>query len=296
MRYYIILILVFCFSCTKQVSFDVNIDSKIVVNSIYSTDSVIKIWLSTSGTITEPYNTNPLTFQVLVYENDQLKFESLAISKNINTGIIPNVSAKYSIEVKSDGYNSVYTTDSVPSTVGITNAEYIFPIAVNEYGDHIGEAQVTFTDPAGEQNYYELVFHDDNYQYITNFIEYTITDPVILNESDLDYYPSSILFSDELINGLTYTMKVKISGGFTINSEGVKPLCYLYAELRSVSKNYYLYLKYLTRHLYSQQQQDKDFYEYLYNCEPVDMYSNIENGYGIFAGYQSSVHQLILKD
>jgi len=289
------MILGFC-SCTKEVPFDVNIDSKIVVNSIYSTDSVIKLRISTSCTITDSYNSNPLTFKVSVYENDQLKFNSLVNSGAINTNIWPNVSSKYKIEVETDGYNSVYTSDSVPSRISITKAELIFPIAVDEYGDYLGEAQVTFTDPVEYKNYYELLIRSKDMASWTSFVDYPVTDPVMLNEGDLDYYPSSIFFSDELINGQTYTIKIRDYVGATINSDGIKPTGVYYAELRSVSKNYYLYRKYLTRHLYNQQQQDKDFYEYLYNGEPVDMYSNIENGYGIFAGYQSSVSQLILKD
>ncbi len=284
------------FSCTREIPFNVNIDTKIVVNSIYSTDSVIKLRISTSGAITEPYNGSYIPFKVLVYENDQLKFDSFVSSRIVNTSIRPVESNKYKIEVATAGYNSVQATDSVPSKVRITNADFVFPIAVDEYGDYLGEAQVTFTDPGEDKNYYELLFFFKDRHFWTNFNDYPITDKVLLNEGNLDYYPSSIFFSDELINGQTYTMKIRGMVGATINSDGIKPTGELYAELRSVSKNYYLYRKYLTRHLFSKQQQDKDFYDYLYNSEPVDMYSNIENGYGIFAGYQSYVKQLRLKN
>ncbi|PKP08113.1 MAG: hypothetical protein CVU09_17410 [Bacteroidetes bacterium HGW-Bacteroidetes-4] len=280
----------------EYLTFDVNIDSKIVVNSIYSDDSVINIWLSTSGIITEPYNSNPTVFLVSVYENDELRYTSQANSGKLNTHIRPNVSSKYKIEVSSNSFSSVSTTDSVPSIVGITNAEFVFPIAVDEFGDYLGEAQVTFSDPVECKNYYELLINVGVNNYFTGFMDYPITDPIILNEGDLDYYPSSIFFSDELINGQSYTLKIKVAVGVVINSEGIKPSSELYAELRSVSKNYYLYRKYLTRHLYNQQMNNKDFYDYLYNGEPVDMYSNIINGYGIFAGYQSSMSKLNLKN
>ncbi len=45
-----------------------------------------------------------------------------------------------------------------------------------------------------------------------------------------------------------------------------------------------MYYKSWTKHRYLQQSEDdfKDWWETLFKGEPTDMYSNVENGYGVF--------------
>lgn len=54
----------------------------------------------------------------------------------------------------------------------------------------------------------------------------------------------------------------------------------IYIEIKSVSKDFYLYQKTL-----------KEYYNSINNpfSEPAEVYSNIKLGYGIFAGYNSVI-------
>ncbi|MCB0476306.1 MAG: DUF4249 family protein [Flavobacteriaceae bacterium] len=56
-------------------------------------------------------------------------------------------------------------------------------------------------------------------------------------------------------------------------------------EFRTVSEDYYLYHSSITRQNYSE---GSSF------AEPVFVYNNIENGHGVFAGFNTSVDSVLL--
>jgi len=291
-NYLLLLFVLFFFSCTKELDITTEFDNYLVVNSIFSSDDKMEIQFSKTYAISDSTNDFTDNLKIMLYDNSALVLDTLVHQTDLTTSIVPKENHTYSLKVSSDEYGDIKTEDSMPHKVSINKTALIFPAGVDEYGSYWGESQITFTDPANEENYYELLVYTGVGNYWNDFSEYTITDPVILNEGDVDYHPTSIFFSDELINGETYTMSIKGSMSVQINDEGVKPLGELYAELRSVSKNYYLYRKYLTRHLNNQQVAYSDIYDFLYSGEPVDMYTNVENGYGIFAGYVRSIKQI----
>jgi len=51
----------------------------------------------------------------------------------------------------------------------------------------------------------------------------------------------------------------------------------------------------ITRHAYNQQFQN-EFLDFIFKGEPQNMFTNIENGYGIFAGYCESTFQIIQNE
>jgi hypothetical protein len=169
------------------------------------------------------------------------------------------------------GYDTVYAQNAMPEQVRITDATIIQPVSVDKYGTYTSQVSITFSDPAGERNYYELFFEGAGYD-----DENKITDPVLLNEGDIGYFPSSYFFSDELFDGQEYTMTIKRYLGHGIWADAV---------LRNISKDYYLYRKYWTRHSYNQIGFDREVGNLIYAGEPLTMFNNIVNGYGIFAGY-----------
>jgi len=64
-------------------------------------------------------------------------------------------------------------------------------------------------------------------------------------------------------------------------------------EFRNISRVYYQYLKKMNRHLATigvdlDIQDENEFIDFLYMGEPVNMYTNVTNGYGIFAGFSKS--------
>jgi hypothetical protein len=228
------------------------------------------------------------TFHLKLFEEENLLIDSVFIGNYLTTNTIPIVNKKYTVEIAATGLPVIRAFDSIPDQVPITDALLIFPAGVDPYGDAIIEADISFSDPSDETNYYEILIYsaEGEINYWNYYGDVEITDPVLLNEGDLAYYPTTFFFSDALFNGEKYTMKI-IDGGRSPYGEVFKH----YVSLRSISKSYYLYRKYYTRHAYNQQFQG-DFLDLIFKGEPQNMYSNIEGGYGIFAGFQETTTEV----
>jgi len=101
-----------------------------------------------------------------------------------------------------------------------------------------------------------------------------ITDPVLLNEG----IPIAV-FSNEIIQGNSYNITINYTTG-SASSTGTN-LFPLILELRSISKNYYQFLK--QQYLYERGR----YPEFGSAFTSTNLYSNIIGGYGIFAGFSS---------
>lgn len=144
-------------------------------------------------------------------------------------------------------------------------------ISVDKYQTYTSRAIITFTDVATKSNYYEVVFEDSQYDY-----ENKITDPVLLNEGDISYYPETYFFSDKLFDGEAYSLNINKDLGYGQDTKVI---------FRNISYAYYMYRKYWTCHSYNQVAFDKGIGALIYTSEVQSMYNNIVNGYGIFAAY-----------
>mgnify|MGYP001385274459 CR=1 FL=1 len=151
-----------------------------------------------------------------------------------------------------------------------------------ESGWYEGSFFITFSDPPEERNYYKVCLYvedryfdydDSVYKYYFEKLFFSSTDPVASAEAS-----SNLAFSDEIINGLTYRLKIDIDNHGSIKGEK-----YI-AEIVTMSEAAYLY-----------ENTVNIFYESVRDpfSEPVIVYDNIENGYGIFAGQQSSSFEFI---
>ncbi|MBE9468357.1 MAG: DUF4249 family protein [Bacteroidetes bacterium] len=290
----IIVFLILYTSCTKELNCKLEDTKSLVINSVFNPKNYFTFNLSYTTSPLNSYDSINEKLHFLFYEENNLIIDTFLQSGILETNIRPIPNKEYKVEVLSDKLPSIITSDSIPNIVNIDKAILIYPAGVDEYGDFCVEAMITFTDPPQEENYYELlIYHLHKYDNEKNYWNWDgdvkITDPVLLNEGDVDYLPSSLFFSDELFNGETYTLKVK-RGGYNTRFE-TNSGCY--AELRSVSKSYYLYRKYYTRHVFNQQLQGEDLRDFIFMGEPRSMYTNVVNGYGIFAGYWGTTKELI---
>jgi hypothetical protein len=205
----------------------------------------------------------------------------------------PGVGDQLSITVKKEGFESVTSSTHIPNKIQIVDTN-VTPIAYfNEYGDVYSEISLTFKDPVDQENYYAVRVSDIAYSDYneSDFYKLTTSDPIITSES---YYPSimnfnldnpkELLFTDETINGKSHTLDVYYSppqGGSAKNwiSEH-----FISIHLRNVTKEYFQYKTSLIQHLNNKEE------DFLYGMgEPLDIVSNIENGHGLFAGFNNDI-------
>ncbi len=173
----------------------------------------------------------------------------------------------------------------MPKNIVITNIKD--SAGIDDKGDYYSQFSIFFEDDPNKSNFYEVAVWTTMSPNIIWYGSCTSDDIIIKEEGNEDYYPRDLLFSDKLINGLKKEIKVNIYPPAYSSPNGeraylIDPYYTFIVHFRSISENYYKYKKTLIRHMAC-----KD--GGVFGCEPVEMYSNIEGGLGIFAGYSSYV-------
>jgi len=203
----------------------------------------------------------------------------------------------YSCSIRIDGFPDLYCKDSIPSNTRVRITDYTNTAKVNEEGGYNAGVTIEFQDDPTTEDYYEVIIDKR-----TEYSRYSVyafdeTSEVLLNEGLEPYFTESLVFSDELMEESNISMTLDFEG--TNNRK-----CYyndscvfkvfehaLIVELRHVSREYYMF--------------KKDFYFYEKNLytqftegtsTAFSLYSNIENGLGIFAGFTASVDSIWVPD
>ncbi len=220
----------------------------------------------------------------------------------------PDYNTVYKIEISSEDLPVVSATNQLPTPVQIINLTKQDSVMFGEDGKYLHQLDITIDDPAEINNYYEftiIAYYKLDYSEVwwldsTELAEVDTSyrtrtrvpqsqDIVLKNEGLLDYYPRTFPFSDELFNGQTYTLNINYllpssSAGWDDTEINLITDYQLIVAVRSVSEDYYKYKKKLIIH---QENQNSDIWNGI--GEPVQMFSNIKNGYGIFAGYTTFI-------
>ena len=309
--YFAILVLLL-FSCTKEIEIKIpeNQHKLVVYSTIvpltFPKPKDLGIVLQSSKHIFDTTTSIIDDAQVLYYENMILK-DTLKYVDSINTYVIsesmsdyPIAGNTYSIKIIKEGYDTVTASTTIPSKVNITDT-VITPIAYfDETGSVFSEIAITFTDPANETNYYELAVSDIAFSYNTpsDFYELSTNDKIITSES---YYPSLmrfdvnkpkyLLFTDKEINGKEHTLNVYYTPPQRESDKRYISAHYISIHLRNVTEEYYRFKTTMIQQLYSRQE------DILYGMgEPLNVKSNIKNGYGLFAGFNNDIVSLHINE
>ncbi len=292
---YLFFLLILSFSCTKVIDISPKyFNPQPVANCIFKTEHRIDCYLAESNSILDTGINWLSNAQVDIYENGLLKENLLELEKgHYISAFYPEADKNYEIKAKTSKYE-ISAFNTIPELSDLLSFKYTLPAGFNSEGTPYYEADISFKDAPETTDYYEIAVYrkystENKKTYINQF--YT-NDKIILNEGDVEYQPGSLFFSDELFNGHIYNLKFKYTSGWGIDSSGYIPDSNYYLIFRSVSKEYYLYRKSWTRHRYFQNNIDQGIYT-LFKGDPVEMYTNISNGYGIFAGYGETEKQLI---
>jgi hypothetical protein len=172
----------------------------------------------------------------------------------------------YTLHASAPGLEAIEATDSIPTPVQIQRVEVNF-------GANIENITVHFSDPPGIKNYYQIgILQEIQGIPGMTFPVYFETDDLIF-ESQGGIDEEEAFFDDSLISGQDYGLRLRIYPQ--------EPIGELYVLLLSVSESYYRYME-STKDL-----DDNPF------VEPMRAFSNIANGFGIFAGYSISAVRVL---
>ncbi len=300
------IIFILFLSCTKEIQMkEQDIEKRLVVNGLICPDSLISVKVSTTTAILDNQNKFVENAIVKLFCNGTF-IENLTYNGNgqyISETVYPVENKYYTIEVEREGYPTIRATDTIPEKTFITHGTHSEGNTYDEYGDPHHDYEIVIDDKE-KTNFYELVFIKQDFpnQYINNYnISYqsglSVADPVLRSDSELDYLAWSYIFSDNFFNGTKYKMFNKFSST-SVSGKYNQPIAPTakdrYAILRTTTSVYYNYRKFWLRHSNNQQigiRVEEPLFMSLINS-PIPMYSNVENGYGIFAAYNQTHYKL----
>jgi len=199
----------------------------------------------------------------------------------------PQQQKNYHIEVSAQGFETVYANNIIPNKVFIKDTIIIPNAYVDKNGFVYSQIKLIFDDPPNENNYYEVFFNEKgfNNEFQGTFI---YSDDVIITSEN--YYPDLttiglqnpvyLPFSDKLINGQEHEFTISYFSGINV-SGGLQTGDIYFLIFRTISEEYYNYRTSQLEFFYNK------YTDVIYGQnEPINLYSNIENGFGIFAGFQ----------
>lgn len=292
-------------SCTRVTEITIPpLDAELVVNAYFSPNSTWKARVSKSiGILDTTRNIAPIINAFVTIKNestqllDTLKFLQGFYVSNKK----PEIGQLYTIKVEATGYKTVTASDRIPSLptelVGkwdtaskvILNSVLLIPV---EYYP----LPFSFKDVPNQSNFYKCatsiydkkLLKTDTIRHEMNFERKGLIsqDPSVLQlhkEQDFMLF-DDILFANTKHSflglaqtSLFYPFQLSLNEPLESQKRNIE----VYLDIWSLSENMYLY--------------EKSYYTQQFNrpnpfAEPNNIFSNIKNGYGIFAGYQ---HQRI---
>ncbi len=272
-------------SCKKVIDIELpETDSKIVVNSFFTDGNKIKVHLSKSIGILENIVPECTDATVILRENDIIIDTMYLESGYYYSDRIAEKNKKYSLKIIEPGMETVLCEDIIPEKTILQSSVCTDSVLIDENGFIINELKLDFQDFAGP-NFYEV---DLEAKDVINNEKMGLwfmknSDPIITSTGLLDYDPRTLIFTDKLFDGKHCSVKIYFASQ-SYSDYNLK------ITFRSISESYFKYKEKQFAYLYSL---ENDIFSGM--SDPINLYSNITGGYGIFAGYSSDEKVIIVS-
>ena len=298
---YFFILSVFFASCDIVVDLDIPEHKRVlVVNSILTTDSMINTSISHSvgafdaSSISYVNNATVEVYEdgVLLGNMDEQASLTHDSSGELDSTYVYNFNQKpvagkiYSYEIVHPDYEAVRASTTVPAAVKL-NINDVTLLSEQDYEKHY-RVRFSFND-ASEDNFYRLRLRNPN-RY-SGFDYFESNDASMISSAGIQsdgatFYGDEALFDDEMFNGTEKEISIDLFDykSFWFEEEGIEVQFIL--ELTSVSESYYTYIRSLRAHYNNQDQ-------FIFAGEPVQVFTNIENGLGVLGSM--SVDTVLLE-
>jgi len=270
----------FVLSCEKEIPLEADeIQPRIVINGIFEAGDTMEIHVSESRNVLyDGILPNLENASAKLYDaNDNFLGDFTGYPGGIYRleNYLPVVGMSYKIKVTHSGFDDVSSQTNAPSLISITSID---TLRKGEYLNY----EIKFNDDPAAVNYYavtidKITFYEDEF---TGEL-HSFNDPgSYTNEiyvqsgyednSDGTKWGDIFLFSDATFNGGICSFSAEKYDYQSIDSS------FVVISVRSLSEDYFKYSISLDKY----NQTDGDPF-----AQPVQVYSNVENGFGIFSGY-----------
>ena len=302
------------FSCQEQV---VELDIPghtpfLVVNGILDTDTLMFLHVSNSVGSFQQGEINSISdANVLLYENN-IFLDSMRVDFNNQDFInifedgpfwaadenkpiyyysydaLPQFGSTYSVEISHPNFETVYAQTKVPNEIQLAELEIVDNSDQSE--DYSSTLNLSFFDDPNTNNYYRInLYRNTQYEDDSGVIvrkEYPLelfsNDPSFSQGIPFDGYSFSgrrVFFSDDLFNGMQ--KEISFDFDYKIDYETKETIT---LQLTSFSEEAFNY--------YNSMENNNDRFFSDIGTEPVPIFTNVENGAGVFASGNSVYFQV----
>jgi hypothetical protein len=277
--------------------------SALVVNSAVMVGDTIRVGVGKSMGVTSYRTAADLNISnaTVVLTEDGVPVQALTYdpyTRAYNSSLVAKAGKTYGVKASATGFADAEATASAPSLVQIEGIK-LLPMARAINQEQQDEIVISFTDPAGVGDYYMITINpmypqmgpdsSKGFEYSYSECVYS-PDPSIesISNDEIDqstcHSSSGIFFRDELFNGRRKELKLYVRAGlaqtFNVNgTDTLRPTIQLYHMTEA-------YFRYMKTSQFSMQNEGNPF------AEPVSIYSNIKNGYGIFSIVNMDVKEI----
>lgn len=293
-------ILLILIGCETVITIDLpKEDSKFAITSILNPDSTFSAYLYTSSSILDQLKYDQVEDATITIKNTSngeiydLEY-SQQLEKYVSTKK-PEVGEEYTLSIEAEGFETATSKIVLPSE-DISISDLIYEIEKFEYGwGYEMEYAISFNlKDSPEKNYYEFTVFSKNKTYSNDTLisvhtreHSTYTDDGALFEE----YTDLLIINDELFNNQTKKISFYFYPSWEtencFRASEVLPNCdivrTIILNVRAINGEYFKF--YQTLGL-----QSELYYDPI--AEPVNVFTNIENGFGIFAGFKNHYFQI----
>lgn len=321
-------------ACETEIEFNgKEVEPVLVLNCLTCTDSTLEVKLTASRFFLSNVDTfTSITNASIVLKANDLTVETLVHKGNgIYTSTYkPQAGERITLIASAPGFETISTTEdfplriadySVDSTISTSDTMYQVDVwgtsdgngmtwykdTIGQYYNVIHRYTIRFTDPPGKKDFYRLIVQNNTYHWADSLLlsgtkSYSYGFKNIVFDSgesggmegiaeDSNYDPLN-LFTDELIDGSTHTINIEyhqlvytnIRPGHQNDYYTTPRRHKLDIQLQPISKSYYLFLK--TFQAFDNTDP--------FMSEPVQIYTNVKNGLGIFGARTQQIKSFVL--
>ncbi|MDG2370840.1 MAG: DUF4249 domain-containing protein [Flavobacteriales bacterium] len=293
-----IIVLVFTISsCEKIIPFTGEITQpKLVVNSLFENQNRWSVHISQSLSVLDTSslsNIENATVRIMDDQNNVVEILTHDFGGHYTGITFPQLGENYRVEAEASGFTSVYSENNLPTPISIISVDTNTTFVDDE---EKLEMSITFSDPVNINNYYLVSvaaggwFTDDYWNgtsWVIDSTFYEFSIPILVDDPTFENYGSNRwenngIFTDFSFDGQNKTIDIAInSGEYEYKLDDLE---YFEVRIYNITEAAYLYNK--SYNLY-QNASGNPF------AQPVQVYSNVSQGFGIFAGSQLNVFSIL---
>ena len=272
--------------------------SKLVINCYFEADSLWEFQVSKSLSVLDNAPLKTIKNATIRLFQEGVLLDSINVMDDDgyyrSNENLPEEGKEFSIEVSSPDFKDVLNAkDIVPKKTSIAKVEvllsdtsFYYYDEYNSWGHVKGSFEITFSDQKDVSNYYQLMayYNDSLFNYFEDGPVFSHVERRMISVSSEDIsvensteYGNSILINDHIYDGKNYTISIDFEDWSAKKGRDY------YLELTSITREGFLYRK--TIQEYDNSRNDPF-------SEPVIIYSNVNNGFGIFSGLSRSIYTL----